>query len=173
MKDYNRKLLNELKMYVEYLKKNPNNQFISTYKKENTRKENIKNKIKSSDQYITWLAGFIKKYKNIDTQLIPYNEDILNLDKTNINNLHLFFDIIYEYASSIEIDPITINHNGYKQMTYFVNYEDFYFRIDLTTGQGTSIRCNRVNHKKDHTYINFANIINLNTKNKVKKRTTQ
>lgn len=173
MKNNNKILLNELKMYVEYLKKNPNNQFIYTYKEEKIRKENIKNKIKSSDQYITWLAGFIKKYKNIDTQLISYNQKITNLDKTNLNNLHLFFDIIYEYATSIEINPITINHNGYKQITYFVNYKDFYFKIDLTTGQGTSIRCNRISYKKDHTYINFENIINLNTKNKVKKRTTQ
>lgn len=98
------------------------------YAAELSRRNKEKEDMKTSTDYIEWLVAFTKKENGFDSTKWDYTPDeIVKKDKDNVNKLHLFVDVVAEYAEAKGIEF----EKGYQ-----VKYNDTVLEIGSYHGQG-------------------------------------
>ena len=134
------------------------------YNKELEKRKERMNIIMSNTDYINWLIDFMKDKKIFHDEDWDYS--LQKLDKYNqerVNELGLFFEGIFHYARSNNIDSF------FRPLgeCFYIKMNDNYFEIGYITGQGTMFYCKKVSPDED--FIDFIDIIN--NKDKVMKKT--
>lgn len=168
-------LAKSLENYVNEFKNNPLLHIKDTieFKKEIESKKRLKNSIKDNmrkdSSYLSWLAGFTKKHNSFDTETSSYYNDLSEVDKINLKNFHLFFEVIYEYAKGMKIKP-NVKKNSKIDVNFLVNYEDFYFKTGVIMSKSTLCYCEKRHPKKGEYVINYANIINHSKEKKLTRK---
>lgn len=88
---------------------------------ENWEKEDLRKKeIKEGDSYIKWILDFLGRYETIDST-IQLDPKFTEEDVSNIQDLHLFYDIVREYAEKCFVKDI---YNA-----YIISYNNIEFII--------------------------------------------
>jgi len=126
-------------------------------------KQQEKEKIKTSADYINWLVNFSKEEKIITNTDLLYNADRLKKeDKSNADKLLLFIDVIIDYAEENNIEALD-NEDGY---LYYVNYNGQTLEIFI----GPMYYHVKYEDKKiDEVIINYEDILKSSIKQKSKK----
>lgn len=126
------------------------------------REEETK-KIKSDSSYIEWLVRFMKKERKFDDSTWLYCEDELREeDKSNVDKIDCFVDVIVEYADEKNIPSIE-NDYGY---SYNVKYKDTTLKISVLHGQGIITDIELISNENIEDVINYEDIIKINNKSK-------
>lgn len=90
--------------------------YAKEYAVELSRRNKEKEKMKTSTDYIEWLVTFTKKETGFDSTKWDYiPNEIIKKDKDNVDKLHLFIDVIAEYAEAKEIEfgkGYQVKYNG-------------------------------------------------------------
>ena len=137
-------------------------QFVKEYIEELKIKDEKIKTIMSSTNYVEWLKKFTQDKDNFaDIEYAYGSDELTEIDRNNIELLYLFYKGIERYASMNRIVPNYFDFGEY----YKVKYNDFYFKIGIAYGQGSSIFCNKVTGKNLKGFINFNNILNNNSDN--------
>lgn len=98
--------------------------------------EDKKNKYEfvKSEEYLSWIESFTKKYKSFcDDSWLYKKDEIEKSDYEKIELLNLFFHYIEELASLQNILPI---YEDVDDITYFFKLKNVFFKICIVIGQG-------------------------------------
>lgn len=125
-----------------------------------------KEKMKTSTNYIEWLVAFTKKETGFESTKWDYiPNEIIKKDKDNVDKLHLFIDVIAEYAEEKRISF----SRGYQ-----VKYNDTVLEIGSYHGQGNVDYSAIVPEDKvDENAIPFGDILIYNQEEIVKNEITR
>ncbi len=102
-------------------------------------KEEFKEKLAYSTEYIDWLDKFLDDHGSFSTNTFKYHtsEQISDEDRERVDLLEAFFEATAEYCDDNYISPIKTSFGGYYSLSY--NGNGYYLGVD--TGQGTSFYC--------------------------------
>lgn len=136
------------------------NQFVKEYiEKQKIEDKKIKS-IMSNTDYVEWLQKFTEDKDGFaDVDYTYCSDNLKEIDRKNIETLYLFYKGIGRYASSNHIVP---NYFDFGEF-YKVRYNDFYFKIGVAYGQGSSVFCSKITGKNLKGFINFNNILTNNS----------
>lgn len=116
----------------------------------------------SNYTYITWLENFTLNHThffNDDWSYVP--ERISKMDNEKVNEIHLLYKGIDDYAINNNINPTRYNYMNY----YKIMYNDIGFEIGKLTKGEILYFCNRVQISNINEFIDFNDIISSNTSN--------
>lgn len=147
---------------------------IKEWKKENDLKRKTElekiSRIVYSDYYLLWLEQFTLENPCFSSDILLYsNEEISDKERNMIEDLHLLYRIIDDYASGNTLFPF----NCYNGQYYKISYNNICYKIGVISGQGTHFFARRVNTENKTGFIDFSIIkkerISNDTINKKKK----
>lgn len=122
--------------------------------KEKIEEEKIK-KMFSDTEYISWLNEFTIKHSEFsDNTWLYFPEKISENDREHVNDLHLLFEGIEEYANRNYLFPTPNEWGEY----YSIKYNNIGFNIGVAFGQGTLFYCERTDAFEKA--IEFEDILN-------------
>ena len=123
-------------------------------RKQNDEKKKV---MKSNTNYLEWIVNFmVDKTGFCDDDWMDCPEKINENDREHVDNLHLLYEIIEEYASKNYIYPIKFGWAYY----YNIKYNNIGFQIGVMNGQGTRTICSKVKIDENLDFIDFIDIIN-------------
>lgn len=107
-------------------------------------------------EYILWLEKFtIKHTRFYDNDWLYCPEAISEDDRARVEELNLFYQGIYDYASKNFIFPSFCDFGNY----YCIKFGDIGYEIGIMVGQGTLFFCNKVS-LENKEFIDFTDIQN-------------
>jgi len=137
------------------------------YKKVNKiieENNNSKLDMLNSDEYFIWLNKYSKKNPKIFSSVSIYSvEDIEAYN--NIQNLKVLFNLINEYSSNTNINPIEYNYNNYYYFSALgTNYQIGYGLVH----DNISYSCMRLDNECELDLIDIDDIRNSFKNKKIK-----
>ena len=119
------------------------------------RKQEFKDNLHLSTDYIDWMEEFTKSYKVFATDSFLYDKDkIEDKDKKNIELLEGLFEAIAEFADKNYITPKRSDY----QIYYLLKHNNIGYKIGMDYGQGASFYCDRLD-KPEKDSIEYKNIM--------------
>ena len=129
--------------------------WIEDRREKRKKKEEFKEKMQSSTEYIDWLEKFTKEYKCFATDSFLYEEDIISEDEKNkIYLLEALYEAIVEFADKNYINPKKEDCDIY----YNIKHNGIGYEIGYSFGQGSSFYCLREEPKEEA--IDYKQLMN-------------
>ena len=111
------------------------------------RDEEIKKELTSDESYFTWLADFTKRNNGgfADDNWLYHPEQISDEDKEKVEKLHLFYEVLSDYATRHYIrEEIPSQFYG---SAVLIKFHGSAYKIGYLSGQGTFFYCEEVDNK--------------------------
>ena len=105
------------------------------------KKEEFKNNLHLSTEYIDWLEEFTNEYECFATDSFLYEEDKLTEDEKNkVFLLEALFEVISDFADNNYINPEKTDY----ELFYNIEHNGIGYKIGFNYGQGASFYCLRL-----------------------------
>ena len=112
------------------------NEFIEKMLEKVKKRNEFRENIMYSTEYIDWLDEFSKKQGAFSND----TKDVSEEDKENVEKIELLVEIVSEYAETNYIEPTYVDYGAY----YSIQHNGVGYNIGVDTGQGTSFYCVRL-----------------------------
>jgi len=128
--------------------------YIEKFVEEEYKKKIEKEEIFSNFDYINWLCKILESNSVLtENDWLYFMDKFTDDDKIYFERFNLFFEGIKEFAENNYIYPTMGNLDVY----YVLKYNDNFFKIGVTFGQGASYYCEQTDMCNYH--IDFVDII--------------
>ena len=109
-------------------------------------KNDFKDNLHLSTEYVDWLENFSKGKKIITTDDYKHDEESLKeKDNLNVYLLEALFELIDDYSEANFIEPIVTKYGQY----YKIKHNGIGYEIGIDVGQGTYFYCQRQEQADD------------------------
>jgi len=133
------------------------------FRKENEEKNKMENMLSDTD-YIKWLEKFTLEHSGFtDEDWLYFPEKITKEDLEKVNDFHLMYNGIEEYACKNYIYPTS---SAFGKI-YKIKLDNTGFELGKQVGQGTRFFCNIIEIKEEKDFIDFNDVINNNKRDNV------
>lgn len=105
------------------------------------KKEEFRDNITYSTDYIDWLEQFTAKNGSFANDSFLYDsKDLTEEDMKRVDEIELFFEVIHDYAEANFIYPKKVDFGAY----YSIQHNGIGYNIGMDHGQGGSFYCTRL-----------------------------